>query len=160
MMADNERPTPEQRLAELHIELPRAATPAGLYLPVRRWKDTLYVSGHVPTDGDDAGPVIGKVGADLTLEQARDAARMTGLNLLAALRQDLGSLDRVAGILKVFGMVKCAPGFTQTPDVINGCSELLIDVFGAPGRHARSAIGVAELPFGMAVEIEMIAVAR
>ncbi|MCW2610319.1 MAG: hypothetical protein QOC93_1863 [Actinomycetota bacterium] len=149
--------TAEDRLAELDLKLPTAFPPAGLYQPVKRSGRTLYVSGAVPFGADASTPVVGKVGCDLTVEQAQEAARITGLNLLAVLRDELGSLDEVAGIVKLFGMVNCAPGFTRTPEVINGCSQLLIDVFGERGRHARSAIGVAELPFGMAVEIELVA---
>jgi enamine deaminase RidA (YjgF/YER057c/UK114 family) len=105
---------------------------------------------------DPAIPVTGLVGRDLTLEQGQQAARLTALCMLSSLRADLGSLDRIKGVVKLFGMVKCAPGFTRTPDVINGASELLAELLGEHGQHARSAIGVAELPFGMAVEIEMI----
>jgi enamine deaminase RidA (YjgF/YER057c/UK114 family) len=97
----------------------------------------------------------GKVGATLTLEQGRQAARMTALSILATLNSELGSLDRVGQILKVFGMVNCAPGFNQTPAVIDGASDLLVDVFGDAGRHTRSAVGMAELPFDIAVELEM-----
>jgi enamine deaminase RidA (YjgF/YER057c/UK114 family) len=100
----------------------------------------------------------GKVGSELSLEAGRDAARLIGLFLLAALRVQVGSLDRVRSVLKVFGMVNCAPGFTNTPAVIDGCSDLLVEVFGEDvGRHARSAVGMAELPLNIAVEIEMIA---
>ena len=99
----------------------------------------------------------GKVGGDLTLEQGRLAARMTGLSILASLDAELGGLERIERIVKVFGMVNVAPGFDQTPAVIDGCSDLLIEVFGESGRHARSAVGLAELPFHIAVEIELIA---
>ncbi|HVB41354.1 MAG TPA: RidA family protein [Streptosporangiaceae bacterium] len=144
------------RLAELGIELPRVPKPAGMYRSSRQSGDLVFVSGHVPMDLDPAIPVIGQVGTDLTLEQAQAAARHTALCMLASLRADLGSLDRISKVVKIFGMVKCAPGFTRTPEVINGASALLIEIFGTEGTHARSAIGVAELPFGMAVEIEMI----
>jgi enamine deaminase RidA (YjgF/YER057c/UK114 family) len=147
----------ERRLAELGIVLPEPPEPAGMYRPVRRSGGLLYLSGQVPMGFPPEIPVIGKVGRDLTLEQAQEAARLTALNLLAALRRELGDLDQVGGIVKLFGMVNCTPGFTRTPEVINGCSALLIEIFGERGRHARSAIGVAELPFNMAVEIEMIA---
>jgi len=99
----------------------------------------------------------GKVGRDLTLEQGRQAARMTGLSILATLNAELGGLDRIERVIKVFGMVNCAPGFNQTPAVINGCSDLLVEVFGEAGRHTRSAVGMAELPFDLAVEIELSA---
>ena len=106
-------------------------------------------------NGDEI--VRGKVGADLDLAAAREAARMTGLSILATLQAELGDLDRIERIVKVFGMVNTAPGFDQTPAVIDGCSDLLLDVFGERGRHTRSAVGLAELPFGIAVEIELIA---
>jgi enamine deaminase RidA (YjgF/YER057c/UK114 family) len=104
--------------------------------------------------------VTGKVGTDLTLEQAVEAARLTGIVSLAVIRDALGSLDKVAGIIKLLGMVNTAPGFNNTPAVINGCSDLLIEVFGEAGRHARSAVGLAELPFDISVEIEMIVECR
>jgi len=145
----------EARLKELGIELPEAMTPAGNFVPARRTGDLIFVSGQGPWS--PAGLVKGKVGRDLTLQQARDAARLTGLNLLAVLRAELGSLDQVASIVKLLGMVNCAPGFNDTPGVINGCSDLLVEVFGEAGRHARSAVGMAELPFDIAVEVELIA---
>ena len=143
------------RLAELGIVLPPVSPPAGSYLPCSQLGSALYVGGHGPTGGD--GLVVGKVGGDLTPEQGARAARLTGLSILATLEQHLGDLDRVGQIVKVFGMVNVAPGFTETPAVIDGCSDLLVDVFGDAGRHTRSAVGLAELPFGIAVEIELIA---
>lgn len=143
------------RLAELGIELPPVLAPAGSYLPCVVVGSMVHVGGHGPVNGDEV--VRGKVGLDLDLEQARRAARMTGLSILATLQQDLGDLDRIRRIVKVFGMVNVAPGFDQMPAVIDGCSDLLIDVFGDAGRHTRSAVGLAELPFGIAVEIELIA---
>jgi enamine deaminase RidA (YjgF/YER057c/UK114 family) len=113
------------------------------------------VSGHGPIAGPTA--IIGKVGTDLTLDQGREAARMTALSLLATMRADLGTLDRVEQIVKVFGMVNVGGSFDQMPAVIDGCSDLLVDVFGARGRHTRTAVGMAALPFGIAVEIELIA---
>jgi enamine deaminase RidA (YjgF/YER057c/UK114 family) len=101
--------------------------------------------------------VRGKVGSDLTLEEGQHAARMTGLSILATLNAELGDLDRIERVLKVFGMVNCAPGFNQMPAVINGCSDLLVEIFGDAGRHTRAAVGMAELPFDIAVEIELIA---
>ncbi len=145
----------DERLAELGIELPPVFPPAGNYLGCVIDGGLVYVSGHGPVSGDTI--VRGKVGADLTLDQGRDAARLTGLSILATLRAALGDLDRIERIVKVFGMVNVAPGFTQTPAVIDGCSELLVAVFGAAGRHARSAVGLAELPIGIAVEIELTA---
>jgi enamine deaminase RidA (YjgF/YER057c/UK114 family) len=148
----------EDRLHELGIELPPPFTPRGSYVPTRVSGSMLYVSGQGPAG--PGGMVTGKVGRDLTLEQAADAARLTGLNALAAMRAELGSLDRVAAIVKVLGMVNCAPGFNNTPGVIDGFSDLMIEVFGDAGRHARSAVGMAELPFDICVEVELIAELR
>ncbi len=143
------------RLAELGIRLPPVFPPAGNYLSCVVDGDILYVGGHGPIDGDYM--VRGKVGRDLTLAEARAAARMTALSMLATIDAEFGSLDRIARIIKVFGMVNVAPGFDQTPAVIDGCSDLLVDVFGDAGRHTRAAVGLAELPLGTSVEIEMIA---
>jgi len=143
------------RLAELGIELPSTMPPAGLYRPAVRVGDLVFLSGAGPVRPDGT-VVTGKVGADLDVAAARDAARLTGLQLLAALQSELGSLDNVRQVVKVLGMVNCAPGFNQTPKVIDGCSELLIEVFGEAGRSARSAVGMAELPFDIAVEIEAV----
>jgi enamine deaminase RidA (YjgF/YER057c/UK114 family) len=145
----------EDRLRELGIELPPPFEPVGSYVAARRSGGTLYVSGQGPAGPD--GLVTGKVGRDLDLEQAVAAARLTGLNLLAVMRAELGSLDRVRAIVKLLGMVNCAPGFNDTPAVINGCSDLLVEVFGDAGRHARSAVGMAELPYDIAVEVELVA---
>ena len=114
-----------------------------------------YISGHGPLDGSEV-LVRGKVGADVTPERANEAARLTGLSILASLEKELGDLDRVTGWVKALGLVNCAPGFSGTPGVINGFSDLVIDVWGEPGRHARSAIGAAELPFEMSVEVEAL----
>jgi enamine deaminase RidA (YjgF/YER057c/UK114 family) len=144
-----------ERLRELGLELPPPMPPAGSYAACVIDNGLISVSGHGPVDGDRM--VQGMVGGELTLEQGRAAARMTGLSILATLSAELGDLDRIERIVKVFGMVNCAPGFNQTPGVIDGCSDLLVDVFGAAGRHARSAVGMAELPFDIAVEIELTA---
>jgi enamine deaminase RidA (YjgF/YER057c/UK114 family) len=143
------------RIRELGIVLPELSRPGGNYRNCVVDDGMVYVSGHGPLDGDTI--VTGKVGADLTLEQARDAARLTGLSILATLQDELGDLDRIARIVRIFGMVNVAAGFDQTPAVVNGCSDLLVEVFGDAGRHARSAVGMAELPFGIAVEIELTA---
>ncbi|HTX62083.1 MAG TPA: RidA family protein [Acidimicrobiales bacterium] len=143
------------RLEALGIVLPPVFAPAGNYLGCVVDGDLVYVSGHGPIDGERV--VRGKVGGDLGLDEAREAARLTTLSILATLRDALGDLDRIARIVKVLGMVNVAPGFTNTPAVIDGCSDLLVDVFGEVGRHARSAIGVAALPFDIAVEIELVA---
>lgn len=143
----------------LAIGLPDVAAPGGNYVGARRVGDLVYTSGAGPLRPDGSF-VTGKVGAEVTLEQAYKAARLTGLQLLAVLREELGSLDRVRSIVKVLGMVNVAPGFDDTPGVINGCSDLLVEVFGDAGRHARSAVGMAVLPFGLSVEIELIAEVR
>jgi enamine deaminase RidA (YjgF/YER057c/UK114 family) len=149
----------DTRLKELGIKLPPPmAAPAGTQLAlefVRVSRGYAYLSGHGPQDGPDS-VITGKVGGELTLEQGYAAARQTGLVMIATLKHHLGDLDRVAGWVKALGFVNGAPGFDNTPGVINGFSDLIIDVWGDPGRHARSAIGVAELPFGMAVEVEAI----
>ena len=145
----------EDRLAGLGIVLPPVFPPAGNYLACVIVDDVVYVGGHGPIAGSDV--IRGKVGSDLTLEEAREAARVTALSILATLKAELGDLDRIERIVKVFGMVNVAPGFNQTPAVIDGCSDLLVEVFGDAGRHTRSAVGLAELPFDIAVEIELIA---
>jgi enamine deaminase RidA (YjgF/YER057c/UK114 family) len=147
----------EDRLRELGIELPEPLPVAGVYVPAKREGDLVFLAGHGPVKLDRSGLVTGKVGRDVSVDEARDAARLTTLHMLSTLRAELGSLDRVRSVVKVLGMVNGAPGFDQTPTVIDGCSQLLVDVFGDDaGRHARSAVGLAELPFGMAVEIEMV----
>jgi enamine deaminase RidA (YjgF/YER057c/UK114 family) len=142
------------RLSELGIVLPPPMPPAGNYIGCFVDGDTVYVGGHGPVNGDEI--VRGKVGSDLTLDEGRAAARMAALSMLATLDAELGSLDRVDAVMKVYGMVNVAPGFNRTPAVIDGCSDLLVEVFGDAGRHTRTAIGVAELPFDIAVETEMI----
>jgi len=149
----------EDRLAALGLELPAPpAAPPGVVLPfkwVRVSGDRAYASGHGPLDGGDV-LVRGKVGTDVSPEQGHEAARLTALSMLASLRQELGDLDRVTAWVKALGLVNCAPGFTGMPAVINGFSDLVIDLWGEAGRHARSAIGAAELPFDMSVEVEAI----
>ena len=144
-----------QRLVELGIELPSVFPPAGNYVGCVVDGGVVHAGGHGPIA--DSEVVRGKVGGDLTLEDGRRAARLTALSILATLDAELGDLDRIERIIKVFGMVNVAPGFDQTPAVIDGCSDLLVDVFGDAGRHTRSAVGLAELPFGIAVEIELTA---
>jgi enamine deaminase RidA (YjgF/YER057c/UK114 family) len=143
------------RLAELGIVLPPLSRPAGNYLGCKRLGDVLYVGGHGPVGADEI--IRGKVGADVSLARAQEAARLTALSMLATIQAELGSLDRIKQIVKVFGMVNCAPGFNRTPEVLNGCSDVLVAIFGDAGRHTRSAVGMAELPFDIAVEIEMVA---
>lgn len=143
----------EANLKSKKITLPKPPTPVANYVTSVRVGNLLFLSGHGPT----AGTPPGKVGKDLTLQQGYDAARATGLNLLATARAALGSLDKVKRVVKVLGMVNSAPGFTDHPKVINGFSDLMVEVFGeAIGKHARSAVGMAELPTNIPVEIEMI----
>lgn len=150
----------ERRIAELDLVLPEPLTPPpGVRLPfpfVRIRGTRAFVSGHGPLnlDGSLAGP-FGKVGAEVSQEQAYQAAELTGLAMLSSLRAALGDLDRVTAWLRVFGMVNTAPGFTATPAVINGFSELILRLWGQDsGAHARSAVGMAALPFDLPVEIE------
>lgn len=145
----------ENRLAELKIVLPKVQPPIASYVNAVRTGNLIYLSGKGPTSSDGKF-ISGKVGVDLTLEEGKAAARNTGLNLLAALKAEIGDLDKVKRIVKVLGMVNCPTDFTQQPQVINGFSDLMVEVFGDKGKHARSAVGVGSLPANMAVEIEMI----
>jgi len=149
----------EDRLRAMGLVLPAPpAAPPGVKLPfelVRVHGDVAYLSGHGPFDGDQM-LVAGRVGTDITVEHAYDAARATALSMLASLKQELGELDRVKGWLKVLGFVNCGEGFNVTPAVINGFSDLILELWGDAGRHARSAIGSGELPFGMPVEVEAV----
>jgi enamine deaminase RidA (YjgF/YER057c/UK114 family) len=145
----------DARLRELGLELPAAPTPMGTYATVVRHGDVLYLAGHGPLL-PDGSYVVGRVGADLDLAAGRAAARLTGLAMLATLRAELGSLDRVARVMKVLGLVQCTPEFGEQPQVINGFSDLMVEVFGERGRAARSAVGAIALPSGIAVEIEAI----
>jgi hypothetical protein len=152
--------TIEERLEELGLVLPEPLQmPPGVTLPfpwIRILGSRALISGHGPTnvDGSLAEP-LGKVGAEVSLAQAQEAARLTGLAILGSLKRELGSLERIAGWSRVFGMVNSAPGFNRQPAVINGFTELILSVFGPKvGAHARSAVGLAELPFNIPVEIE------
>lgn len=146
--------SPTERLAELGITLPPVASPAGSYQPARRSGSLVFTSGQVPVvDGKPAA--LGKVGDTVTAEEGAALARICALNALAAV-DGLVGLDSVAGVVKVVGFVASAEGFTGQPGVINGASDLLAEIFGDAGRHARSAVGVAELPLGVPVEVELI----
>ena len=147
--------TAEARLTELGIDLPKAPRPMASYVTAARSGSLVFTAGHGPVRPDGT-VVTGKVGADLDVDAGREAARLTALGLLSTLRAELGSLDRVARIVKVLGMVNCPPDFGHHPEVINGCSDLLVEIFGDAGRHARSAVGMGSLPRGMAVEIELV----
>ena len=153
-------PQIENKLRGLGLALPAPLIlPPGVTLPfpwVRVHGNRAYVSGHGPqnADGSLATP-LGKVGLDVSLEQARNAARLTALAILGSLKRELGDLDRVSAWLRIFGMVNSAPGFKQQPAVINGFTDLIVELYGPErGRHGRSAVGMAELPFGIPVEIE------
>ncbi len=146
----------DSRLADLGIALPVPPTPVASYVTFARSGDLVFTSGHGPKR-DDGSWITGKVGSDLSVAEGTEAARRTTIGLLATLKAELGSLDRITRIVKVLGMVNCPPDFTDHPAVINGCSDLLAAVFGDAGRHARSAVGVASLPLDFAVEIELVA---
>jgi enamine deaminase RidA (YjgF/YER057c/UK114 family) len=142
------------RLTELDIELPKVATPAGSYLPAVRTGSLVYTAGQVPIV-DGTVVATGKVGADISPERGAELARICALNALAAI-DGLVGLDSVTRVVKVVGFVASAEGFTAQPAVLNGASDLLAEIFGDVGRHARSAVGVAELPLGVPVEVELI----
>jgi enamine deaminase RidA (YjgF/YER057c/UK114 family) len=154
--ADSKRMDADTRFAELNLELPPAPKPVGVYKPLVVVGNLAYLSGHGPLRPDKS-LITGKVGAELTLEQGKLAARQVGLALLATLKAQLGSLSRVRRVVKVLGMVNAVPTFTEHPSVINGASELFAAVWGPDdGVGARSAVGMGSLPTNMAVEIEMI----
>ena len=145
----------DAKLKELNIELPVAPAPAGNYVGGVQVGNLLFMSGCGPRLGDGTS-ITGKVGKDLDEDAAYDAARVVGLNMLAGIKAQLGSLDRVRKVVKTLGMVNAVPEFTQHPKVINGFSDLMADVFGDNGRGARSAVGMGSLPFQIPVEVEMI----
>ena len=146
----------ESRLEELGISLPDSPAPVANYVPVVRTGNLIYLSGVGPTAKPDGSAYIGKIDSQLTIEEGYDAARLTAVNMIARLKGYLGNLDRVVQIVKVLSMVNADLDFTEPPAVTNGCSDLLVEVFGESGRHARSAVGVATLPGGIPIEIEMI----
>lgn len=145
----------EARLKALGIVLPETIVPVATYVPYRLHADTLYLSGQGPRR-KEGGYETGIVGKDVTVEAAYQHARTVGLGILATARQALGSLDRIDYVVKLLGMVNAVPGFGSQPQVINGCSDLLVEVFGSAGRHARSAVGMGSLPNNMTIEIEAI----
>ncbi len=149
----------ESRLRELGISLPEVARPVAAYVPAVRSGAYVFVSGQLPMVGGRP-TVTGKVGAEVSPEAAKEAARVCAINALAALASVAGTLDAVVRIVKVTGYVASASGFTGQPGVVNGASELLKDLFGEAGQHARAAVGVAELPLGVPVEVELIAEVR
>ncbi|MBR3366303.1 MAG: RidA family protein [Lachnospiraceae bacterium] len=145
----------ERKIAELGIQLPAASKPAAMYIPVKQVGSTLYVSGQIPVvDGKMLHP--GHVGEEVTLEEAQEAARACVINMLAAVRYHLGDLDKVVNVVKIQAFVSSRTGFDQQHLVANGASQLLFDIFGEAGRHARTACGVNQLPLNAPVEIEAI----
>jgi enamine deaminase RidA (YjgF/YER057c/UK114 family) len=146
---------PEGKLKELGISLITPAAPTASYVKAVRVGNLVYLSGHGP-DKPEGGQITGKVGGDLTLEQGQEAARLVGISLLSSLKREIGDLNKVSRIVKVLGMVNAAPTFERHSQVINGCSDLMVQVFGEAGRHARSSVGMSSLPSNIAVEIEMI----
>jgi len=145
----------QDRIAELKLQLPDAPEPGGIYTPAVQVDNMLYVSGHGPVQSDGS-LMTGQVGKDLTEEQGQEAARQVGLTILATLISHLGSLDKIERVVKVLGMVNAAPDFQKHPSVINGFSQLMVDVFGDAGRGARSAVGMGSLPGNIPVEVEAI----
>lgn len=145
----------EERLKQLDLELPEAAKPVAAYVPAKRVGDLVFISGQIPLkDGQIA--FTGKVGAERTQEEGYQAARLCALNALAAVKALVGSLEVIEEIVQVRGFVNCTPEFGNQPEVINGASELLVELFGKQGRHARAAVGVSSLPRDVTVEVEMI----
>lgn len=145
----------DMRLQELGIVLPEASSPIANYVNAVQTGNLIFLAGKGPTF-DDGSMIQGKVGVDLTIEQGYEAARLTAINQLAVLKAELGSLDRVKRVVKVLGMVNASPEFTDHPKVINGFSDLMVEVFKEKGKHARAAVGMGSLPGNIPVEIEMI----
>lgn len=146
----------EQRLAELGIKLPDSVPPAANYVPARRIGNQVYISGQVPAEGGK-DKFTGKLGSDYSVEQGQAAARLCAVNILAQLKQALGGdLDRVVGVIRLGGFVNAEPNFGDHPKVINGASDLMVEVFGEAGRHARAAVGCYSLPRNVPVEVDAI----
>jgi enamine deaminase RidA (YjgF/YER057c/UK114 family) len=145
----------EARIKELKLQLPNPPKPVATYIPAVQVGNLLFVSGHGPLKTDGT-MIAGKVGSEATLEQGKEAARVTGLAILSTMRNTLGSLDRVVRLIKVLGMVNATPDFREHPQVINGFSDLMVEVFGESGKGARSAVGMGSLPGNISVEVEAI----
>jgi enamine deaminase RidA (YjgF/YER057c/UK114 family) len=158
-VSELEVPDPADRLADLGYPLPEVPQVGGLYLPAVRAGDLVFTSGAVPMR-DGAVLVEGKVGAEVSLEQAQEGARIAVVNALAAVRWETGSLRRVRQVVRLVGYIASAAGFTDQPQVMNAASQMLIDVFGDAGRCARTAVGVYELPLGVPVEVELVVLLR
>jgi enamine deaminase RidA (YjgF/YER057c/UK114 family) len=140
------------------VKLPQPFAPIANYVPAVRVGDLVFVSGQGPIDSESGQKVVGKVGDTVSVEDARLAARLAGLNALAVLREELGSLDRVARVGKLFAAINAAKGFNRMSEVLDGCSDLLVEVFGEAGRHARTAIGASELPLDLCLELDLVVV--
>jgi len=151
--------TPEQKLAALGLKLPETPSPMANYVPYRLAGNLLFLSGQGPRRSDGSF-VVGRLGKDASIEQGYEAARLTGLQLLAAAKSAVGELSRVEAVVKLLGMVNAEPDFTDHPKVVNGCSDLFVEALGDAGRHARSAVGMGSLPNGIMVEIEAILLVR
>jgi enamine deaminase RidA (YjgF/YER057c/UK114 family) len=151
--------TADERFAALGLTLPPPPKPMGNYVPFRLAGNLLFLSGVGPRRADGTS-ITGKVGAEVTLEQAREAAKLCGLNLLTNMISAVGTLDRIDTVLKVLGMVNAVPDFTRQPQVIDGCTDLFVAVFGDNGRPARSAVGMGSLPSNISVEIEAIVLVK
>ena len=148
----------EKKLTEMGLSLPPTPTPVANYVPAVRSGNLLFVSGHGPGVIKDGklGYIQGKLGRDLDVEQGYEAAKQVTLNILQSIKGIIGDLDKVRRVVKILGFVNCTADFPDQPRVINGCSDLLVALYGERGRHARSAVGMNQLPFGIAVEIEMV----
>ncbi|MEZ4827581.1 MAG: RidA family protein [Bacteroidia bacterium] len=146
---------PEAKLAQLGIELATPSAPVANYVNAVRTGNLIFLAGKGPLKADGTN-ITGKLGADLTIEQGYEAARITGINQLAVLKAELGNLNKVVRVVKVLGMVNSTPDFTDQPKVVNGYSDLMVEVFGERGKHARAAVGMGALPSNIAVEVEMI----
>lgn len=154
--AQTNGPDVNAKLAEMGITLPEASPPVANYVNAVRTGNLIFMAGKGPNKLDGEGYVTGKLGSDLTIEEGYEAARLTGIAQLSALKAEIGDLNKVKRIVKVTGMVNADPSFTQHPSVINGFSDFMVEVFGDKGKHARAAVGMGSLPLNIAVEIEMI----
>ena len=154
-IAQSAKTDPENRVKELGIRLTEPAAPTANFLKAVRIGNLVYLAGHGP-DKPEGGQVIGKLGSDLTIEQGQEAARLVGISLLSSLKKEIGNLNKVKRIVKVLGMVNAVPTFTNHSQVINGFSDLMVQIFGENGKHARSSVGLSSLPANIPVEIEMI----
>jgi len=154
-LAAQQSPSPEQRLQELGLTLPAPARPVANFVTAVRTGNLIFLAGHGPC-GEASENVKGKVGKERTIEEGYEAARQTALCLLATLKSEITDLSRVKRVVRVFGMVNATDTFDRHPQVINGCSDLLVEIFGDRGKHARAAVGMSSLPFNWTVEIEMV----